>query len=177
MWHELTRKALGIAITAIGNRQWGAGPMPTDKIKWPLWLYSKWLAALLMTVGITLTNPTSYATHDLATWWHTLAIYALVVGFRIWGTGETFLALESRTGALLGSIVRAAEILPLAALLAYLDYLVTGHVGVWHVVSFFGFPFLAFTYWVAGKAWPVKATEIAESLDGAYIALMGASQS
>ena len=154
----------GIVLGAIGNRCWGAG-VDTG---YPKWLYSKWLAAAIMAYAIVLANPASYAV-----WFP--AIYLGVLAFRLDGTGDSFLAAQVNKSGLHAAVVRAALVLPLGALLTYLDYRHTGHVGVQHLIASACFPLLGLSYYVAGNLWPSKGTELAELFDGGYLVLMAAS--
>lgn len=154
----------GIVLGAIGNRCWGADV----DVGYPRWLYSKWLAAAIMAYAIVLINPASYAE------WFPL-VYLGVLVFRLDGTGDSFLAAQVAKSGLHAAVVRAALVLPLGGLLAYLDYRHTGRIGVQHLIASACFPLLGLSYYVAGKLWPSKATEIAELFDGGYLVLMAAS--
>lgn len=155
---------LAILLGALGNRQWGAG---VDE-GYPKWLYSKYLATALMTYAIVLLNPASYGE-----WSPVIALF--VFAFRVEGTGDNWLAVEADAHVLHAAVVRAAAALPLGILLTYLDYRHTHLVYAWHLIASAGFPLLGLSYYVAGKLWPVKATELAELFDGGYLVSMAAS--
>lgn len=158
----LLHKVFGIAISAIGNRAYGAG---VDK-GYPAWLYSKYLATILITFGIVLTAPELYAT-----WAPIIAL--LVFAFRVWGTGKSFLAVEANEAKLHDAVVRSLYAIPLGLFLASVDYWHTGDVAG-HMIGVVLVPSIGIAYAIFGYFWPAKATELAELFGGAYLALIAA---
>jgi hypothetical protein len=159
---EYARVIFGLLVSAIGNRQWGAG---IDK-GYPAWLYSKYLAVVTMTLGIIITAPEIYALWSPA-------IAALVLLFRVKGTGASFLATEKDTAALHDAVVRGMYAAPLGLLLAGIAYWHDGDVAG-HLIGVVLTPAIGLAYYIFGRIWPAKATELAELFGGAYLALMAA---
>lgn len=144
------REILGVLVSAVGNRQWGAGPMLTDKIRWPLWIYSKYLSVFTMSLGIFIVSP------QLLTYWWSLLIPLLVFGFRAPGTGESWLAAEAGRN-LRNAVLRGMLGVILGVFMALLDHHYI------HIFFSLMFPFIAFMY-----IW-TKSTEEGELAGGAYL--------
>lgn len=136
---------LSMAMCALGNRCWGADGLP------------RWLAVLMMTYGLVLAHPHMWARSPLIAVW--------VYVFRIFATGETWLA-AARGEHIPESMLRSAAIIPLALLLYTLD----GH--PWHLMAGALFPVITLIYCLCGQQKQVEPIALAELLTGAWLALI-----
>jgi hypothetical protein len=136
---------LPLLISALGNRAWGEKGQ------------SRAVGVAMMTLALIIANP------KLTLW--SPALFALIWFFRVFETGETWLANTAGRNMWFG-IFRGALIAPLAILISYVTK------DNWPLYVALGFPLPALAYYLAGKVWPPKCTELGELFTGAYLACL-----
>lgn len=133
---------IALTMGAYGNREWGSDTG------------SRAFGVFLMASGITMLQP------ELAPF---LPLFAVLVWFfRVWGTGETWLAIQQGRNAL-RAVIRGLAILPLAIILSLLT------LEWWHFAIGLCFPVIALIYYVCGKSRISDPTAWAERLTGAFL--------
>lgn len=140
-----------IALTAIGNRTWGAG------VSWA----PSWLGAVIMAIGLWIGS--DYPPFAIP------ALFAGVFFWRAWPIGA-FLDMEGNAISWAAAYERNLAIIPLIAMCAEFQAsllpLVTGTVA---------FALIPVAYYLSGKQTKYDATAIAEMVSGALIGLLSVS--
>jgi len=145
--NEIAHIALGIALGALGNAAWGQDGG------------RRWQAIILVSCGCVVANP------QFAPWLPLIGLLYWL--FRFQGTGASWLAFHTGRNRM-KAILRGWPLLPFAAFFTLID-----HKDV-HMILAFGFPVLAYFYYLSWKLAPKICTAISELLVGAYLVAVAA---
>ena len=140
-----------IALTAIGNRTWGAG------VSWA----PHWLGALIMTMGLWIGSGYSLIAIPV--------LFSCVLFWRAWPIGP-FLNMEGNAISWSQAYLRNLVIIPLIFVCCTFDASLLPL-----VMGAIAFALIPVVYYLSGKQTKYDATAIAEMVSGALMGLLSVS--